>query len=71
MFMMEYPDDLNPKSMIAGFMSYVDQLLIYCLQVSIRNCIQTHTQTLQSTYELKTKGLRTYYIYVHTCIEIL
>lgn len=33
-FIVEYPDDLNPKSMIVGFISYVDDLLIQCLQVS-------------------------------------
>ena len=38
-FLMEYPDGLNPKNMITGFISYVDELLIHCLQVSIRNFI--------------------------------
>ena len=34
MFIMEYPDDLNAKSMMMGFISYADDLLIRCLQVS-------------------------------------
>ena len=35
MFNMEYPDDLNAKNMMMGFISYVDDLLIRCLQVSL------------------------------------
>ena len=34
-FIMEYPDDLNPKNMITKYISYVDNLLIQCLQVSL------------------------------------
>ena len=34
-FIMEYPDDLNAKNMMMGFISYVDDLLIRCLQVSL------------------------------------
>ena len=40
-FIMEYPDDLNPKNMITGFICYVDEILIHCLQVSAKEiCMQ-------------------------------
>ena len=63
-FMMEYPDDLNPKSMITGFISYVDELLIHCLQVS---CIQTNPHTKQ-----KLKDIHTTYVhaYIHRLKQV-
>ncbi|XP_065886985.1 centromere protein I-like isoform X2 [Dysidea avara] len=38
-FVMEYPDDLNPKSTIMKFISYTDDLMIQCLQ-------QTHSDPI-------------------------